>query len=86
GYVLDDTHWGKGLMIEAVNAVLKYAFKDLELDKVIVGHALDNNQSKRVIEKAGFEKTHQEKREHFDKTMIDIQMYEITKEHYLKGE
>lgn len=85
GYVLDDTYWGKGLMVEAVSSVLKYAFLDVELDKVLCGHALDNIQSKRVIEKAGFHPTHTEQREHFDQTMIDIQMYELTKREYLKG-
>lgn len=85
GYVLNDTFWGKGLMVEAVHGVLKYAFRDLELDKVLCGHAYDNPQSKRVIEKTGFHPTHQEKREHFDKTMIDIQMYELTKKEYLEG-
>ncbi len=85
GYVLDDIHWGKGLMVEAVEGVLKYAFKDLELDKVLCGHAINNKQSQRVIEKTGFHPTHQEKRDHFDQTMIDIQMYEITKKEFLKG-
>ncbi|MBU1140887.1 MAG: GNAT family N-acetyltransferase, partial [Firmicutes bacterium] len=82
GYVLDDTYWGKGLMVEAVNIVLKYAFIDVELDRVLCGHAFDNHQSKRVIEKTGFHPTRLEKREHFDHTMIDIQMYELTKDGY----
>ncbi len=86
GYVLDDTYWGQGLTTEAVKGVLKFAFMDLELDQVLVGHSLDNIPSKRVIEKTGFKKTHQEKREHFNQTMIDIQMYILTKESYLKGD
>ena len=86
GYVLDDTYWGQGLMAEAAESVLKYAFKDVELDQVLCGHALTNKQSQRVIEKVGFHPTHIEQREHFDQTMIDIQMYAIKRKAYLKGE
>lgn len=82
GYVLDDTYWGMGLMVEAAKKVLDYAFNDLELDKVLVGHSIDNLQSKRVIEKLGFIKTHLEERDHYDKTKKMIMMYEMKKEGY----
>ncbi len=85
GYVLDDTYWGKGFMVEAVKEVLRHAFVDLELDCVLCGHAITNTQSKRVIEKTGFRFTHIEQRDHFDKTKIDIMMYHLTKEDYLNG-
>jgi len=85
GYVLDDTYWGKGLMVEAVKKVIDYAFLDQELDKLLCGHATNNLQSKRVIEKTGFKFTHIEQRDHYDKTKIDIFMYEQTKEDYTHG-
>ncbi|MDX9692359.1 MAG: GNAT family N-acetyltransferase [Acholeplasmataceae bacterium] len=80
GYVLDDTYWGYGFMTEAVNAVLDFAFNDLELSEVVVGHATTNLRSKRVIEKTGFIYTHVEERDHFDGTKIKIYMYQLTKE------
>ncbi len=82
GYVIDDLYWGKGYMKEAVSKVLEYAFETLELTKVLCGHATNNLQSKRVIEKSGFIWTHQENREHYDKSQITIDMYEMTKEKY----
>ena len=82
GYVLDDRYWGQGLMVEAVDAVLNYAFKTLELTKVICGHATNNTQSKRVIEKSGFTYTHNEFRDHYDHTKIEIMMYAIEKTDY----
>lgn len=85
GYVLDDVHWGKGLMVEAVGRVLDYAFTDLELEAVTCGHADHNLQSKRVIEKTGFASTHTETRPHYDRTDITIQMYTITRHQYLGG-
>jgi len=82
GYVLDDIHWGKGYMVEAVLKVLDYAFNDIELDEVLCGHRIDNIQSKRVIEKTGFTYTHTEERKHYDGHMVPIMMYQITKKAY----
>ena len=39
---------------EAVSAVINYAFKELRLDFLVVGHFVRNSQSRRVIEKCGF--------------------------------
>ena len=80
GYVLDDIYWGKGIMTEAVNAVIAFSFKELELDEILCGHSLTNLQSRRVIEKSGFSPTHIEQRDHFDGSKIDIQMYVYKKE------
>ena len=54
GYVLSKDYWGMGLMPEAVQAVIDYAFNTLRLDFLFVGHFDWNNQSRRVIEKCGF--------------------------------
>ena len=54
GYVLSKDYWGQGLMPEAVNKVLDYAFNMLGLDAISCEHFKDNLQSKRVIEKSGF--------------------------------
>ena len=53
GYVLSEDYWGKGI-IEAVKAVLAYAFTELNLDLVTVHHFAYNEKSRRVIEKCGF--------------------------------
>ena len=54
GYVLSKDYWGKGIMPEAVGAVISYLFNDLNLDFLICGYYDFNNQSKRVQEKCGF--------------------------------
>ena len=51
GYALGKEHWGKGLMTEAVRAVLRYAFETLCLEMVTVYHYPFNRRSSRVIEK-----------------------------------
>lgn len=55
GYVLSKDYWGQGLMPEAVKAVLKYLFEEEKLDFLIISHYDFNSQSRRVIEKCGFQ-------------------------------
>ena len=55
GYVLSKAYWGQGLMPEAVKAVIDWLFHEVQLDFIIVGHFDHNVQSKRVIEKCGFQ-------------------------------
>ena len=54
GYVLSKDYWGKGIMPEAVEAVITYLFDDLNLDFLTCGYYDFNIQSKRVQEKCGF--------------------------------
>ena len=54
GYVLSKDYWGYGIMPEAVRAVVKYLFDELNLDFLTCGYYLFNNQSKKVQEKCGF--------------------------------
>ncbi len=54
GYVLSKDYWGRGLMPEAVKAVIDYCFDTLKWDYLACGHFLTNTQSRRVIEKCGF--------------------------------
>lgn len=55
GYVLSKEYWGKGLMPEAVSAVIQYLFEELSLDFLVCGYYKTNTQSKRVNEKCGFQ-------------------------------
>jgi len=55
GYVLAKSYWGQGLIPEAVSAVIKYGFNTLGLEAFTCGHFSENSQSRRVIEKTGFQ-------------------------------
>ncbi len=54
GYVLSKDYWGRGLMPEAVKAVIDYCFDEWNFDWLTCGHFIRNNQSRRVVEKCGF--------------------------------
>lgn len=54
GYVLGKEYWGRGLMPEAVRGVIDYCFNVLDYDFLTCGHFVQNDRSRRVIEKIGF--------------------------------
>lgn len=54
GFVLSKDYWGKGLMPEAVNAVIRWLFVEQKLDAILCAHFDWNTQSARVQEKCGF--------------------------------
>jgi [ribosomal protein S5]-alanine N-acetyltransferase len=85
GYVLAEDYWGQGLMREAVNAVLDYAFEVMKLDLVSVSHFPNNQQSQRVIAKCGFiyEGRLRAAKVLYDGTITDLVLYSLTKEEYL---
>ena len=42
GYVLSKDYWGKGLVPEAVKAVIQYAFDEMHVDVLWCGHFVTN--------------------------------------------
>ena len=54
GYALGRAYWGRGLVPEAVNAVLEYGFTGLGLSRIWCGHYAGNWRSRRVVCKCGF--------------------------------
>ena len=54
GYAMSRDYWGRGIMPEAVRAVIGYLFSVEKLDFLTVCHFAWNRQSQRVIEKCGF--------------------------------
>lgn len=55
GYVLNPAYWGHGYIPEAVNALLYHALLEQGVDVVWCGHYDFNENSRRVIEKCGFD-------------------------------
>ena len=51
GYVLKPPYWGKGLMKEAIDAIVRYGFKELEVHSIEANINPANIQSKNVLEK-----------------------------------
>lgn len=58
GYWIGVPFWGQGLVKEAVDVLIPYAFKDLHLKRLWCCYFDGNHQSKRVMEKCGFHYHH----------------------------
>ncbi len=54
GYAIGKDYWGRGLVPEAVKAVIDHCFRELDFDWLTCGHFNRNHQSRRVVEKCGF--------------------------------
>jgi len=54
GYAIAPEFWGRGLMPEAVEVLLRYGFEERGLDAIWCGHYEENSRSRRVVEKSGF--------------------------------
>ena len=60
GFHLRPQYWGQGLAVEAARAVIHLASESLEARALFAGQYPDNKASARVLEKLGFEFTHEE--------------------------
>lgn len=55
GFWLLPEFWGKGYMTEAASAVLQYGFHDMELHRIYAYVEAENQNSKKILHKLGFE-------------------------------
>jgi RimJ/RimL family protein N-acetyltransferase len=55
-YDMSPAHWGKGLMRQAVAAVIGWAYRQDRLDRVHAYVRVDNFRSQRLLEKCGFQR------------------------------
>ncbi len=53
GYVINPDYWGIGIAPEAVSAVLEFGFYTLSLNRIEAKYMVDNDRSRRVMEKCG---------------------------------
>jgi [ribosomal protein S5]-alanine N-acetyltransferase len=54
GYWLSEAHWGKGIITNALNEVVKITFENDHIHRIYAGVFEYNLASMRVLEKAGF--------------------------------
>lgn len=87
GYSLSRTYWGKGIMTEALAAVIEYGFGALRLNRIEAIHELSNPASGAVMRKCGMtcEGTMREKL--FNKgKYVDVDLYAILRKDFsLRG-
>jgi ribosomal-protein-alanine N-acetyltransferase len=77
GFHLRPKFWGKGLAIEAAQAVIPYGFDVIGAKGLSAGHHPGNLNSKKVLEKLGFRYSHDEL---FEALVIRIPYYLLTRQ------
>lgn len=54
GYWIAEEYWGNGYATEASKRLIEHAFDELNVTVIYATYRVENNQSKRVLEKLGF--------------------------------
>jgi ribosomal-protein-alanine N-acetyltransferase len=83
-YAIDKPYWNKGLMPEALEAVLSFTFNILKINRIIAFTVLHNERSQRVLKKMGFkfEGLHREAG-HTHGAFWDMKSYALVRHDYL---
>lgn len=79
GYCIGFDTWGKGIMTEAVRAVIDYLFGEVGFHRITICHALKNPASGKVAQKCGLtlEGTRRDAFKNFEGEFLDICDYGI---------
>ncbi|MCE7986036.1 MAG: N-acetyltransferase [Caldilinea sp. CFX5] len=56
GYDLARSHWGQGIATEAVDATLRFGFRQMGLHRIEVNTCIDDLNSVRLVERLGFQR------------------------------
>ncbi|HEX3048174.1 MAG TPA: GNAT family protein [Bacillota bacterium] len=80
GYVLSRKYWGQGIVTEAVQCLIRFAFERLGLNRIEAVHFIPNQASGRVMQKAGMRYEGIERERIFAKgRYLDVKVYAIVK-------
>ena len=78
GYMLHPDHWNKGLVSEAMQAVINYGFTVMNLHSIEANINPANGSSRKVLQKAGFVKeAYFKENYYFRGDFIDSEIYSL---------
>ncbi len=86
GYCMAKDFWNKGIMTEAVTAIVDFLYSEVGVNHIEISHAVKNPGSGRVAQKCGFtyEGTKKEFFKSNDGEFLDISYYGLIKSDWLK--
>jgi ribosomal-protein-alanine N-acetyltransferase len=84
GYGLAHAYWGQGIASEALAAIVRFGFEQLDLNRVYAQTIADNHESVRLLERLGFrrEGTFRKHSWEDDGTFHDSAMYGLLREEF----
>jgi RimJ/RimL family protein N-acetyltransferase len=80
GVHIRSDHWRRGYAYRASSVVIEHAFKHLKATALFAGHNPENKNSRALLEKLGFQYTHDE---YYPPTGLDHPSYLLTADDYL---
>ncbi len=86
GYVISPAYWGNGIALEAANAVIRFGFEQMDLNRIEAKFMVGNCASERVMQKLGMQREGVFRDYMFVKgSFRDICFYSMTAEDYFKN-
>ncbi|MEO0067969.1 MAG: GNAT family protein [candidate division WOR-3 bacterium] len=83
GYVLSRSYWGRGVATEALQAIIKFGFEKLKLNRIQACCFEENIASARVMEKAGMKFEGLQRQRVFAKGRYgDVRIYALLRREY----
>ncbi len=85
GYDLARAYWGRGLMPEAVRAILDFGFACMALNRVEADASAANHASIRVLQKVGFQTEGQQHEQYYEESGFhDLALFALLRRDYLR--
>lgn len=86
GYWIGADYWGEGFATEAVDAMIEFGFKHLDLNKVWASVLVKNKASSAVLRKVGLQKEGTLKKDRFQHNAYeDVDVYGLLQQEYKKS-
>lgn len=86
GYSLARAHWNRGIMTEALQALLDYGFRGLNLNRIEAQHETENPASGAVMRKCGMLREGLLRQRMMNKgKYVDVELYAILRSDYLQA-
>lgn len=83
GYTLMPEFWGKGYMSEAIKTIINFGFNDLNLHSIEANINPNNNSSRKLLQKIGFEKeAYFKENYYYNGIYLDSEIYSLLKTNY----
>ena len=85
-YIISGEYEGKGIMTEALTAIIKFSFENLSMNRLYLRVITTNKKSYNLAERCGFSREGILRKDHkiYNGELVDLYYYGMTKEDYKK--
>lgn len=86
GYSLSRAYWNRGIMTEALSALLRYGFRSMNLNRIEAQHETENPASGAVMRKCGMQREGTLRQRLLNKgRFVDVELYAILRRDFRQG-